>query len=214
MEKLLNRSEAIEILSPFVGRDLRPIAQEYGVTVFKDGKLDKGWAGQTCERILGIGRNCSPVPDGNGFELKAIPLRWKNGRWATKETMAIGMINAVKLVETPFDQSSMWAKLEKLLICAREFVSQDEPRARLLRIASFDFVEPDLIAQICADYETARTVVRTSGFVSLSGKLGVYVQPRTKGPGHGSISRAFYMRTSLLAKVLNLEEQLDNPWNL
>jgi hypothetical protein len=100
------------------------------------------------------------------------------------------------------------------LICAREFVSQDEPRARLLRVTSFDFIDHKLIAQIRDDYHTARTVVQTKGFTALSGRLGVYVQPRTKGAGHGSTSRAFYMRTGLLAKVLELDGQKLKPWEI
>jgi DNA mismatch repair protein MutH len=71
-----------------------------------------------------------------------------------------------------------------------------------------------LIKQIRNDYHTARTVVQKDGFTALSGKLGVYVQPRTKGPGHGSISRAFYMRTGLLAKVLDLDGQKATPWDI
>jgi hypothetical protein len=34
--------------------------------------------------------------------------------------------------------------------------------------------------------------------------MGKYIQPRTKGSGHGSTSRAFYARTSFLKKLLNL----------
>jgi hypothetical protein len=40
----------------------------------------------------------------------------------------------------------------------------------------------------------------------LSGKMGKYIQPRTKGSGHGSISRAFYARKSFLREFINLNE--------
>ena len=49
-----------------------------------------------------------------------------------------------------------------------------------------------------------RDAIRTSGFESLTGKMGVLVQPRTKGPGHGSRSRAFYARKALVARILAL----------
>ena len=36
--------------------------------------------------------------------------------------------------------------------------------------------------------------------------MGVYIQPRTKGAGHGSTSRAFYMRTGLIKEIIgNIE---------
>ncbi len=34
--------------------------------------------------------------------------------------------------------------------------------------------------------------------------MGVLVQPRTKGPGHGSISRAFYARPTFVAHIISL----------
>jgi hypothetical protein len=37
-----------------------------------------------------------------------------------------------------------------------------------------------------------------------STKMGQYVQPRTKGAGHGSISRAFYARPLFLSKFMEL----------
>jgi len=39
------------------------------------------------------------------------------------------------------------------------------------------------------------------GFESLTGKDGKWIQARTKGPGHGSISRAFYAKTTLVKKI-------------
>ena len=45
----------------------------------------------------------------------------------------------------------------------------------------------------------------TKGFTHLTGKMGVLVQPRTKGPGHGSISRAFYARAHFVAHIIGLE---------
>ena len=61
---------------------------------------------------------------------------------------------------------------------------------------------PALHAALKADYETIRDEVRNER--ALSGKLGRYVQPRTKGAGHGSTSRAFYARKELVAHLLNI----------
>ena len=42
------------------------------------------------------------------------------------------------------------------------------------------------------------------GFEALTGKDGEWIQARTKGPGHGSVSRAFYARTSLVKKIFEI----------
>ena len=45
------------------------------------------------------------------------------------------------------------------------------------------------------DYDLVRNTLldQSKGFNYLSGKMGVFIQPRTKGAGHGSISRAFML---------------------
>jgi len=70
--------------------------------------------------------------------------------------------------------------------------------------AQFDLDNPYVYDQVKADYETVRQALRSKGFSSLSGKMGVLVQPRTKGAGHGSTSRAFYARTVFVAHILNI----------
>jgi len=41
----------------------------------------------------------------------------------------------------------------------------------------------------------------TQGFEALTGADGKWIQARTKGPGHGSVSRAFYARNCLVKKI-------------
>ena len=47
----ISRDQAIAILKPYLGKDLRPIADEYGVTVWKNGRKNKGWAGMVMEQL-------------------------------------------------------------------------------------------------------------------------------------------------------------------
>ena len=63
---------------------------------------------------------------------------------------------------------------------------------------------PHIYAQVKADYDTVRDAIKTRGFPSLTGAMGVLVQPRTKGAGHGSTSRAFYARPVFVAHIVNL----------
>jgi hypothetical protein len=71
-------------------------------------------------------------------------------------------------------------------------------------VGKFDLGNQDLYEQVKADYDLVRNTIRAEGFSALTGAMGVYVQPRTKGAGHGSISRAFYARPIFIKKILNL----------
>ncbi|MFB2968172.1 hypothetical protein ACE1CD_04315 [Aerosakkonema sp. BLCC-F183] len=43
----------------------------------------------------------------------------------------------------------------------------------------------------------------------LTGKMGVLVQPRTKGAGYGSTSRAFYARKQFVSLIINSLDDFD-----
>lgn len=55
----------------------------------------------------------------------------------------------------------------------------------------------------CAYYDFIRNKLITEGFAALTGRDGKWIQARTKGSGHGSISRAFYARTSLVNRIFD-----------
>jgi DNA mismatch repair endonuclease MutH len=199
--------EAVAFLQELVGCDLRALADRHGVTVFRQGKLNKGWVGHVVERCLGLALSPAQAPDGGGWELKVVSLNETSKGWKPKETIQITMINPVQVEQTPFENSHLYMKLRRVVICGREFVDMKESRARLIAVRPFDLDEPrnnDVKEQIKRDYEDVRSAIRCRGFEALTGEMGVLVQPRTKGPGHGSISRAFYGRKALVARMLGL----------
>jgi len=202
----VEREEAVKRLRQLEGCDLITLASQYGVTVWKDnGRLNKGWAGHTIERHLGLPLNSAQSPNFGSWELKIVPLRrLKSGEVVVKETMAITMIDAVNVLEKPFEESHLLAKLRKAVVCARMFESKAEVSSILVKVATFDLSDQDLYAQVREDYESVRDVLRREGFEALTGKMGVLVQPRTKGPGHGSTSRAFYARKRFVAAILKI----------
>src|SRR3989344_2678912 len=53
-------------------------------------------------------------------------------------------------------------------------------------------------------YDFIRNKLVKQGFEALTGKDGKWIQARTKGPGHGSVSRAFYARTSFVKKIFEI----------
>ncbi|MFH7026161.1 MAG: MutH/Sau3AI family endonuclease [Heteroscytonema crispum UTEX LB 1556] len=201
----MERVEALQRLTELVGKDLRELANQYGVTVWHEpGKKNKGWSGHTIERFLGLALNSSRSPNFGSWELKVIPLvlNKRTGLLKVKETMAITMIDPVEVSNKEFEDSHLFNKLKKIVVVARVFESQNESRSLLHSVASFDLEHPEIYAQVKADYDLVRDTIINQGFAKLTGKMGVLVQPRTKGPGHGSTSRAFYARTSFVAHIL------------
>ncbi len=89
-----------------------------------------------------------------------------------------------------------------MIVAARIWESQQEDRSILHSVRTFDLDDPEVYNQVKADYDLVRETIHTKGFCALTGKMGVYIQPRTKGQGHGSTSRAFYARTSFLKKFI------------
>lgn len=203
----MERSEAIRRLKELEGQDLRRLADRHNVTVWKEGKLNKGWAGHAIERYLGLPLNSSQSPNFGSWELKIVPLkRLKSGKITIKETMAITMIDPVNVLQKKFEESHLLTKLRKIVVCARMFESKEEKSSSLVKVSTFDLNDPTIYKQVKADYDLVRTTLKDEGFESLTGHMGVLVQPRTKGAGHGSTSRAFYARTKFVAHILGLGE--------
>jgi DNA mismatch repair protein MutH len=201
----VERLEAIQKLNELIGQDIRKLADDYRVTVWHEaGKKNKGWSGHTIERFLGLPLNSSRSPNFGSWELKVIPLvlNKRTGLLKVKETMAITMIDPVEVAAKEFENSHLFNKLKKIVVAARIFENQKDSRSLLHSVASFDLDHPEIYDQVKADYNLVRDTIRNQGFAQLSGKMGILVQPRTKGAGHGSTSRAFYARTSFVAHIL------------
>ena len=203
---MITKIKAIENLNKYIGKDLSKLADKFGITTYKDGKQNKGWKGLTLERLAGLTTNNTQAPNGLGFELKSTAYLFKDGKYKPKETMAITMINQEILKVTPFFKSHCWEKLKTIVFCAVSWNGKHNVKSELLKVTSFDFLEDEtLIKEIEQDYEFIRNKLITKGFSALTGKDGKWIQARTKGPGHGSISRAFYARKELLNEIFNFE---------
>jgi len=205
----MHRDEAVQKLKQLEGQDLHNLAQEYGVTVLSpNGKVNKGWAGHVCERFLGLQINSSRSPNFGSWELKSVPLKMlKNGSLVFKETMAITMIDAYHVSRTPFEESHLLSKLKKAVIVARTVGADYSQPTFVHSVTSID-LSSELYVIAKTDYETVQSCLLDPrrGFDALTGRMGAYIQPRTKGKGHGSTSRAFYARKNFLAKIIDLGE--------
>jgi len=203
----LARDEAVRRLNLIVGRDLRALAEEYGVQVWKAGRKNKGWAGHVLERHLGLRQNSRQSPDFGDWDLKLVSLRRAaSGRLRVKETMAITMLEPSEVVSNSFEDSHLYDKLRRLVVAARVFESEEDARSLLHSIATFDLSDREIFRQVRDDYELIRRTIRERGEASVTSDLGQLVQARTKGRGHGSTTRAFYARASFVARMLNLQK--------
>ena len=182
-----------------------PLADELGVTVWKGDKLNKGWVGHVIERFLGLPLNSSRSPNFGSWELKVASLKYlKNGKLVPKETMAITMIDPVEVSAKEFESSHLYVKLQKILVVARIYESRAEESTLLHNVSGFDFDNDSVYDQVRTDYYVIRDAIVTKGFDSLMGRMGILIQPRTKGAGHGSTSRAFYGRKAMVAHLVGL----------
>ena len=202
----MERAEAIRKLKQLVGKELHELARQHNVTIYRDAKVNKGWAGHVCERHLELPINSAQPPNFGSWELKSIPLkRKKSGELAFKETMAITMIDPVNVCQKEFEESHLLAKLKKIVVVARTVGKHVDEPSYLHSVVEFD-LHGELYDAVKADYDLVRKTLLdpNKGFNALTGKMGHYIQPRTKGAGHGSTSRAFYARPRFLAKFIKL----------
>ncbi len=211
--KIVTRTNAINNLKKYVGKDLRKLAVQYGITTYETGKQNKGWKGLVLERLAGLENNVSKAPNGLSYELKSVSFNKSKNELVPKETMAITMINPEELKKHTFFESHCWSKLKSIVFCAVMWHGQNSENAELLKVASLDFAEDDeLISEIKADYDFIRAKLIKEGFDSLTGKDGKWIQARTKGTGginprtgeRRPITRAFYARKNLVREIFEM----------
>jgi DNA mismatch repair protein MutH len=203
----VDKNEAIEKLKTLVNQDLHELAKTYDVSVLTPlGKVNKGWAGHVFERFLGLPLNSAQSPNFGSWELKSIPLkRCVSGNLTFKETMAVTMIDPYHVAHTPFAESHLLQKLRKAVVVTR-IVGRTFAEPTFVHSVTEIELVGNLYNAVEADYELARDCLNDPkrGFSCLTGKMGKYVQPRTKGKGHGSTTRAFYARPIFLRQFIVL----------
>ena len=201
----MHRDVAISKLKQLVGKSFQELASDNGVAIVaSNGKVNKGWAGHALELELGLTTNSLQAPDGGDWELKVVPFKLSRGLLVPKETMAITMINAEQVASTPFEDSHLLAKLRSLVVVKRLVGATVFDNSPLLDARAIE-LSGELFETVKQDYISVQECILDDkrGFGALTGKMGTLVQPRTKGPGHGSISRAFYARPAFVASFFS-----------
>jgi DNA mismatch repair protein MutH len=200
----LSRAAALVRLEALIGTDLRPLADTYGITVWREGRRNKGWAGQVVERVLGQSPNSKHGADFGDWELKVVPLVFNaSGGLRLKETMGLTMFTAEEIETQAFEDSHLFEKLARIVVVARVYEDASESRSLVATVAPFDLTDPQLYAEIQEDYEELQWVVRQSGVHALDGTMGRWVQPRPKGDAKRA-GVGFYARKALVSLMLGL----------
>jgi len=161
---------------------------------------NKGLPGVFLEQMLGIPQSsaCLDCEDG---ELKMFPVkRLKNGKIVPKETIAVTMLSPENLREHSFEESKCRKKMGRMLLVPYERTGDEIQYMRPVIIDLSDPTYADLYKIFEEDYETIRRQFVESGV--LESKTGKMLQNRTKGAGHGSTSRAFYLRPEFAKKYV------------
>ena len=174
------------------------VGKNYTLPITKN----KGLPGIFLQDLLGIptSQDCLDCSDG---ELKLFPAKkLKKGTLVPKETIAITMLSRDELLTHDFISSKVYHKMKKMLIVPYYRVE-----------GNIFFLHPTLIHMECAefaemyrvlesDYNAIRKNYIETG--TLTSKTGKFLQNRTKGPGHGSTSRAFYLRPLFMKECVPL----------
>lgn len=201
----MEKPEAIHRLTDIINQDLRPLAKQYKVPVFfkENGNKNNIWVSQVLERHLGVYLNSSRSPSFWSWELKVIPLKYlKTGNLTVPRAMFITTIDTYYLKRTDFENSYLHSKLRQMIVAARLLESQREERSILHSVTTFDLDDPEVYRQIKADYDLVRETIQTQGFSAVTGKMGVYIQPKAIVPGHEMDSISFYARTAFVKKMI------------
>lgn len=194
----VKRVEMSQTIADIHAKFIPLVGNEYTLPI----TANKGLPGQFLEDLLGIPHtsNCLDCSDG---ELKIFPVKkLKNGTLVPKETMAITMLSTDDLRACEFKSSKCCKKMSKMLLVPYyrngdkiQFMS---PKVIDKEIDTF----AELYNLIETDYNEIRKNYIESGV--LRSQTGTLLQNRTKGAGHGSTSRAFYLRQEFMKRYVPL----------
>jgi len=172
-----------------------------GTVINRPITKNKGEVGVLLEKLTGIPQSsaCLDCEDG---ELKVFPVkRNKAGKLIPKETIAVTMINKELLKSETFENSRVFKKLSNTLYVPYERTGDNvtylEPT--LVNLTA-DKYKP-LYEKLKTDYDYIRNKFIESGV--MSSEDGVILQNRTKGAGHGSTSRAFYLKKEFSTEFIS-----------
>jgi DNA mismatch repair protein MutH len=164
---------------------------------------NKGLPGHFLEDLLGIPHTPNALDCSDG-ELKVFPVKklQKSGKLSPKESIAVTMLNKDDLKTCNFNDSKCCKKMSKMLVIP--YYRKDD-KIQFLTPVIVDRTSPDfkeMYSILESDYNQIRQTFLDTGV--LESKTGTLLQNRTKGAGHGTTSRAFYLRPEFAKRYIPL----------
>ncbi len=156
----------------------------------------KGVVGRVIEDYFGIERNSRAEPDfvGAGIELKSVPIQLTKVEARAKERVSLGMIDWASLTTETWATAKARHKLERLMLVFYEW-SPLRPMGYFPILAAGIWTpDPLTIKAIEHDWEMIRQLELDGRRSEVSESLTTLLGACTKGPGHGSISRAWSLK--------------------
>ncbi len=192
------KQEKPQTIAEIYAKFIPLIGKEYTLPITKN----KGLPGTFLEELLGIPHtsNCLDCSDG---ELKLFPVKkLKNGTLVPKETIAVTMLSKDELRTNEFKSSKCCKKLSRLLVVPYYRTGDNIVfmNPKIIDIKNEEYAE--LYNTLETDYNQIRTKFIENG--KLESNTGKLLQNRTKGAGHGSSSRAFYLRPEFMKRYIPL----------
>ncbi len=211
------RHEALDVLKQVLpNKNLYDLAREFGITVHKGDKFNKGWVGQTLERAAQLPLSSRQEIDGRDFELKSTTLLLHGNVWVPKETIKVTQLNPTAIVDEEFETSAFWKKLVRLIFVGVHHESPE--KCVVVKLGGADVTDPRLIEEARLFWEDVKYLV-ASGELDLLQNLGDsdgYFQLRPVGDGtqwsespttgEKFPARAFYATKNFISRLMKSAE--------
>lgn len=207
------REESLHKLNTLLpGKNLYDLAKTHQITVKKNGKINKGWVGQTLEKVASLETSNAQKKDGEDFELKSTSLLFKDNAWVPKETIKVTMLNPVDMLEETFYTSALWNKLTRLIFVGLHHES--DVLCTAVTVRALNLTDSELLNPVKEFWEDIQHIL-ISGELPLYhdvGRADDFIQLRPTGDGkHYSTcpitgekfpARAFYVTKRFISKIL------------
>ena len=164
----LTREEAMALLAPYLGQDLREQANLLGVTQQEIPPKNSGWVGHTVEWLLGQPPNNNQAPDFGSWELKTLTVRPRPNTqiWSPSGALVLTQFHPRQLADLNFEESHLYAKVQKLLLACHEPCDSSGHGARMVRLCAYD-LEGEMLHAVSTEYQALQWAVRTHGVMGL-----------------------------------------------
>lgn len=190
--------------------NLMHYANYYGIPVYVNGNLDKGWKGNVVEHLLNLKKNNHKGADFYDLEIKTVPVTGIIDKWKVKETTCLSVLDTNDIIKYSFEESSLYNKIKKTLFVLIDTNDKDNPyicKTYYMDLEKLLLLKEDMKNDynLVCDHIVDNIQCDLPLDTNFTGKLGKVIQPRPKTGKKGGYTWAFYLKTPVLTDLLNQE---------